>query len=137
MQVQKYETNFKRNQFWHKSTINAKNNPEKQENKVINIYPNITYQEIIGFGGAFTESAGYAYSKLSDSKKANLINDYFSQNGLNYSMGRLPIGSCDFSLNSYSYSKIEGSYYSSLDYYTYLKLKELNSYLKDIDFDID
>ena len=45
MQVQKYETNFKRNLFWHKSRINAKNNPEKQENKVINIYPNITYQK--------------------------------------------------------------------------------------------
>lgn len=105
MKIQKYETNFKRNLFWNESTISTKKYSEKLENKVINIYPSINYQEIIGFGGAFTESAGYAYSKLSDFKKAELINDYFSQSGLNYSMGRLPIGSCDFSLNSYSYSK--------------------------------
>lgn len=105
MKIQKYETNFKRNLFWKESILNTKSNPEKQENKVINIYPNITYQKIIGFGGAFTESASYAYSKLDNTKKVELISDYFSPSGLNYSIGRLPIGSCDFSLNSYSYSK--------------------------------
>lgn len=105
MKIQKYETNFKRNLFWKESILNTEPYSEKIENNVINIYPEITYQSIIGFGGAFTESAGLAYSKLSDEKKSNLITDYFSPQGLNYSMGRLPIGSCDFSLNSYSYSK--------------------------------
>lgn len=105
MKIKKIETNFKRNLFWNENFINTTNYSEKIENKVLNIYPDITYQEIIGFGGAFTEAAGYAYSKLDSQKKENLINDYFSPNGLNYSMGRLPIGSCDFSLNSYSYSK--------------------------------
>ena len=105
MKVQKYETNYKRNLFWSESTINTKPYSEKLENKVINIYPEITYQELVGFGGAFTESAGYCYSKLDDAKKSQLILDYFSPQGLNYSIGRLPIGSSDFSLNSYSYSK--------------------------------
>lgn len=105
MRVQKYETNFKRNLFWKESSLGTKKYSEKLENKVINVYPTITYQEIIGFGGAFTEAAGYAYSQLNEKKKSELICDYFSQNGLNYVLGRLPIGSCDFSLNSYSYSK--------------------------------
>ena len=105
MKIKKYETNFKRNLFWHESIINSKPYSEKIESKVINIYPEITYQSIIGFGGAFTESAGFAYSKLNQEKKEELINAYFSSNGLNYSMGRLPIGSSDFSLSSYSYSK--------------------------------
>lgn len=105
MKVQKYETNFKRNLFWNENTINTKPYSEKVENKVINIYPEIKYQEIIGFGGAFTESSSYCYSKLDDTKKAQLISDYFSPQGLNYSIGRLSIGSSDFSLNSYSYSK--------------------------------
>ena len=105
MKIRKYETNFKRNLFWNESFVKAKKNSEKIENKVINIYPHITYQSIIGFGGAFTESAGFCYDKLDNSKKSVFLNDCFSINGLNYSMGRLPIGSCDFSLNSYSYSK--------------------------------
>ena len=75
MKIQKYETNFKRNLFWKESILNTKPYSEKIENNVINIYPEITYQSIIGFGGAFTESAGLAYSKLSDEKKSNLITD--------------------------------------------------------------
>lgn len=105
MKVKKIETNFNRNLFWNESYVKSSSYSEKIENQVLNIYPSITYQEIIGFGGAFTESAGYAYSKLDGEKQKSLINDYFSQSGLNYTMGRLPIGSCDFSLSSYSYSK--------------------------------
>ena len=105
MKVIKLETNFKRNLFWKESTLNTKPYSEKIENKVINIYPEISFQSITGFGGAFTESSGFCYSKLNDEKKSSLLNDYFSSNGLNYSMGRLPIGSSDFSLKPYSYSK--------------------------------
>ena len=105
MKIQKYETNYKRNLFWNESALNPKPYSEKVENKVINIYPEITYQELIGFGGAFTESASYCYSKLDENNKEQLVLDYFLPQGLNYSMGRLPIGSSDFSLNSYSYSK--------------------------------
>lgn len=105
MKVKKYETNFKRNLFWNESELNIKSYSERIENKVINIYPEIKYQELIGFGGAFTEAAGFAYSKLNDNKKKELLDDYFSSQGLNYSMGRLPIGSSDFSIKSYSYSK--------------------------------
>ena len=105
MRIQKYETNFKRNLFWNESTLNSKSYSEKIENQVINVYPKISYQSIIGFGGAFTESAGFCYSKLSNEKKSDLLKCYFSSEGLNYSMGRLPIGSSDFSLKSYSYSK--------------------------------
>ena len=46
---------------------------------------------------------GYAYSLLSDEKKRNLIDDYFKD--INYNLCRLSIGSCDFSLSSYSYSR--------------------------------
>ena len=74
------------------------------ENEVINIYPEIEYQTILGFGGAFTQSSGYNYLKLRDEEKKSLLNDYFSIDGLNYNMGRLPIGSCDFSPEKYSYS---------------------------------
>ena len=105
MEVKKYETNYKRNLFLNETTVKTTAYSEKIENKVINIYPEITYQSIIGFGGAFTESAGFAYSKLSNEKQSDLLNDFFSSTGLNYSSGRLPIGSSDFSVKSYSYAK--------------------------------
>jgi glucosylceramidase len=33
----------------------------------------------------------------------NIINDYFSDNGLEYSMARTPIGGSDFSIRPYTY----------------------------------
>lgn len=105
MKILKFETNYKRNMFLHKYYfINVHSYSEKIENNVINIYPNITFQTFLGFGGAFTESSGFAYSQLPQNKKADFLNDYFSKSALNYSFGRLPIGSSDFSLEPYSYS---------------------------------
>lgn len=67
------------------------------------IEENIKYQSIIGFGGAITESSAYVYSLLSPKQKKEFINAVFSQEGLNYNLGRLSIGSNDFSLGSYNY----------------------------------
>lgn len=104
MNIFKTETNYKRKLFFNTSKVNYKNYSEKLENKIINIYPEVKYQSIIGFGGAFTESTGYALSTLSDENKNKTLNEYFSDNNLNYTLCRLPIGSSDFSLKSYSYS---------------------------------
>lgn len=55
MQITKYETNFKRNLFMKKSSnIFFKQDKKNEENKLINIYPSIEFQNIIGFGGALT-----------------------------------------------------------------------------------
>ena len=104
MEITKFETNYKRKFFFYKSKVNPKKYQEKIENQVINIYPEITYQTFLGFGGAFTESTGYALKQLSAEKQNQALNDYFSKDGLNYYFGRLPIGSSDFSPKSYSYS---------------------------------
>lgn len=34
------------------------------ENNVINIYPSVRGQKFEGFGGAFTDSAGYVYAQM-------------------------------------------------------------------------
>ena len=41
------------------------------ENQLINIYPQMKYQTIKGFGGALTDSAGYIYSLMVN--KCNLL----------------------------------------------------------------
>lgn len=104
MEITKIETNYKRKLFFSQSKIKPKKYQEKIENEVINIYPEITYQTLLGFGGAFTESTGYALKQLPIEKQNQIFKDYFSSEGLNYSIGRLPIGSTDFSPKSYSYS---------------------------------
>lgn len=59
---------------------------------------------MIGFGGAFTEAAAYTLSRMSPGKRAEVIHRYFHPvEGLNYSMGRVHIHSCDFALGNYTY----------------------------------
>ena len=104
MKIIRYETNFKKQLYFNQTELKSKHFPKRFESQLINLYPEITYQTMIGFGGAITESAGYAFSKLPINKQDSLINEYFSKDGLNYSLARLPIGSCDFSIKSYSYA---------------------------------
>ena len=52
--------------------------PGETENKVVNLYPEITYQRFEGFGGAITESAGYVYSLMDGEQKRQLMEAYFA-----------------------------------------------------------
>jgi len=54
-------------------------------------------QEILGFGGAFTEASAYNYGKLTKANRAKLMELYFGATGNRYNMGRIPMNSCDFS----------------------------------------
>ena len=67
-----------------------------------------TRQEILGFGGAFTEVAACIYHKLDNEKKEEIIQAYFVTNGNGYTMGRTHINSCDFSLGNYTYCNTSG-----------------------------
>ena len=78
--------------------------PGDEENRVINLYPEITYQVFEGFGGAITEAAGTTYSQMNDSQKKALMEAYFGAERMNYQFIRLPMDSCDFSLGQYEAS---------------------------------
>lgn len=71
------------------------------ENQVINLYPDVTYQQFEGFGGAFTESAGYVYSLMNQDQKHELLSNYWNMGRMNYQFGRITLDSCDFSLSEY------------------------------------
>lgn len=75
------------------------------ENNIIEVFPNEEITTFLGFGGAITESSAYNYQKLSKENRIKFLDDYYSSSGLNYSFGRLSIGSNDFSLKSFSYAK--------------------------------
>ena len=73
------------------------------ESPTIKLNKNGTRQEILGFGGAFTEAAASVYHKLDLEKKEEIIQAYFGSNGNGYTMGRTHINSCDFSLGNYAH----------------------------------
>ena len=39
-----------------------------------------------------------------------MLDAYFGPNGIEYSVGRIPMGSCDFSVESYSFDDVPGDY---------------------------
>lgn len=76
----------------------------EREYSLINVYPNIEYQEIKGFGGAFTEAAADTLYKLSPENREKVVKLYFDpEEGIGYNFGRVHINSCDFSLGNYTY----------------------------------
>jgi len=72
-----------------------------EENEIINIYPDVCFQTFEGFGGAITDSSGYVFSLMNSIQKEQLLHQYFSAGEMNYQFVRIPIDSCDFSVDMY------------------------------------
>lgn len=74
-----------------------------REKPLINVFSDIEYQEIKGFGGAFTEAASTTIDKLSKENREKILKLYFDkEEGIGYNFGRVHINSCDFSLENYT-----------------------------------
>ncbi|XP_075537215.1 lysosomal acid glucosylceramidase-like isoform X2 [Dermacentor variabilis] len=67
------------------------------------INPRKTYQEIFGFGGAFTDAVGLNLRNLSMQLQDAIIGSYYSTAGIEYSIARIPMASTDFSVRKYTY----------------------------------
>lgn len=63
------------------------------------------FQEILGFGGAFTDASCYLFSQLAAEKRQALLGELYGQNGLRLSVGRTCIGSSDYSRFAYSFDE--------------------------------
>jgi glucosylceramidase len=73
----------------------------------IELNVSMTFQNIIGFGGAFTDASAINAGKMQPELQEHIINAYYSPSGLEYSIGRIPIAACDFSTHVYSYDDLE------------------------------
>lgn len=79
------------------------NSSQKASNlHAITVNRNKKHQTILGYGGAFSDSAGINIASLSAGAQKNLLNSYFSDNGSEYSLCRVPICGTDFSTHGYS-----------------------------------
>ena len=71
------------------------------ENQVINLHPELSYETFEGFGGAVTDAAAYVYSLMDEEQKKEVLRTYFSKDRLGYRLLRVPVDSCDFSVETY------------------------------------
>lgn len=82
-----------------------------QEQNIMNVYDEVKYQEIFGFGGAFTESSALNFSGATKKQQEQLLNMYFdAEKGIGYNFCRATINSTDFAAESYSYDDVEGDF---------------------------
>ena len=68
-----------------------------QEMQLVLVYPDVQRQTIQGFGGAFTQAAAQNYAAMTVQTQEKFLAACFSAEGLGYTLGRMPVGSCDFS----------------------------------------
>ena len=78
-------------------------NKTEREEALICVFPDVEYQKIGGFGGAFSEAASTTLDKLSSKNREKILKLYFDpEEGIGYNFGRVHINSCDFSLGNYT-----------------------------------
>jgi glucosylceramidase len=65
--------------------------------------PGTVQQEILGFGGAFTDASCYLMSRMSPDARHAFLSDLYGPSGLRLSLGRTCIGTSDYSTKMYSY----------------------------------
>ena len=71
--------------------------------------PGERYQTIEGFGGALTESTAWVLAQLPKDRRAEILQAYFNPvEGLDYTLVRSHINSCDFSLSTWSLDDTPG-----------------------------
>lgn len=74
--------------------------PTAPTEAVLAVNSSLKYQEILGFGGAFTEATALGWKSLSPEDQAKVLHMFFgdpSEGGHGFTMGRVPIGTTDFS----------------------------------------
>jgi glucosylceramidase len=69
------------------------------------------FQEMIGFGGALTESSAWVLAQLPPERRLEVIRRYYDPvDGIGYTIGRTHLNSCDFSLNMWALAEVPGDY---------------------------
>ncbi|MBE6703069.1 MAG: hypothetical protein E7585_06635, partial [Ruminococcaceae bacterium] len=65
-------------------------------------------RDFLGFGVAITGSSCYNLSLMEKEERAALLQKIYGKDGLNLSVARLCVGSCDYSAELYSYDDVAG-----------------------------
>jgi glucosylceramidase len=69
--------------------------------------PATKFQEILGFGGAFTDATCYTFNQLVPAAREQLFHELFHPSEMALSTGRICVGSSDYSTKLYSFDEGE------------------------------
>jgi glucosylceramidase len=73
----------------------------------LRLTPSLKFQDILGFGGAFTDAACYSFDRLSRPARDQLFHELFHPSQMGLSVGRICVGSSDYSTKLYGYDEGE------------------------------
>jgi len=77
----------------------------KSVDQGIVINPDQKFQDILGFGAAFTDAACYMFSQLSPDAREQLFRELFHPSQMGFNVCRTCIGASDYSTRVYSYDE--------------------------------
>ncbi|RZJ91379.1 MAG: glycosyl hydrolase family 30 [Chryseobacterium sp.] len=87
------------------------------------VEPKKQLQRIDGWGGCFNELGWKSLLTITPEKRAEVINNLFGANGLNFNIGRIPVGASDYALNWYSFNEVANDF--SMSKFSIQRDKEL------------
>ena len=85
------------------TALHASPCPEMPEMQLVKVYDDLKFQQVIGFGAALTEASGYVFAQMSVDDQRRFVKMCFGREGNRYSLARLSVQSCDFSLGPRAY----------------------------------
>jgi glucosylceramidase len=85
-------------------SLKWKNASEGADNTIV-LDPATKFQEMLGFGAAFTDAACYTFNRLSASARDQLFHELFHPSEMGLSVCRTCIGSSDYSTEVFSYDE--------------------------------
>ena len=97
--IRSYKTN---QTFWEPGPVLRFGEVPDNENPVVLVQTDRTYQTHMGFGGAFTEAAAVTFS-AAEKYRDEIVAACFGADGLRYNLGRTVIHSSDFSPGNRTY----------------------------------
>lgn len=80
---------------------------ESTGDNVLTLDPSKKFQDILGFGAAFTDAACYTFNRLDAPARANLFHELFHPAEMGLNVCRTCIGSSDYSTEMFSYDEGE------------------------------
>lgn len=85
-------------------SLNWRSRSASGEN-VISLDPNTKFQDVLGFGAAFTEASCYMFQQLADGPRQQLLHELFHPSEMGLNVCRTCIGSSDYSTEVFSYDE--------------------------------
>jgi glucosylceramidase len=73
----------------------------------IRLDPGRTFQEVLGFGAAFTDAACYMFNQLTAASREQLLRELCHPSEMGFSAARICVGSSDYATRVYSYDEGE------------------------------